>query len=58
MFVIAKPEQQQQKPAQVVKAKKRDAVTPASEFQDSDPEDDEYDKGYVYVISKKKPEIV
>ncbi|XP_027039410.1 synaptonemal complex protein 3-like [Pocillopora damicornis] len=44
-FSEAKPEQQQQKPAQVVKAKKRQAVTPASEFQDSDPEDDEYDKG-------------
>ncbi|XP_022785003.1 synaptonemal complex protein 3-like isoform X1 [Stylophora pistillata] len=44
-FSEAKPEQQQQKPEQVVKAKKRQAATPASEFQDSDPEDDEYDKG-------------
>ena len=38
--------EQQQKPAQVVKAKKRQPVTPAADFQDSDPED-EYDKGYV-----------
>ncbi|XP_078348284.1 synaptonemal complex protein 3-like isoform X2 [Oculina patagonica] len=38
-----KPEQQQ-KPAQVVKTKKRQPVTPAADFQDSDPED-EYDKG-------------
>ena len=45
MFVssVVKPEQQQ-KAAQVTKTKKRQAVTPASEFQDSDPED-EYDKG-------------
>ena len=38
-----KPEQQQI-PAQVPKTKKRQPVTPAAEFPDSDPEDD-YDKG-------------
>lgn len=38
--------EQQQIPAQVAKTKKRQPVTPAADFPDSDPED-EYDKGCV-----------
>ena len=42
-----KPEQQQVSlPAQEPKTKKRQPVTPAADFPDSDPEDD-YDKGCV-----------
>lgn len=45
-FCIAqnKPEQQKKPATQAVKTKKRQAVTPAADFQDSDQED-EYDKG-------------
>ena len=45
-----KPEQQQL-PAQVPKTKKRQPVTPAADFPDSDPEDD-YDKGCVMSQNK------
>lgn len=45
-LVSAAKTEQQQIPAQVAKIKKRQAVTPAADFPDSDPED-EYDKGCV-----------
>lgn len=48
MIAQNKPEQQKKPATQAVKTKKRQAVTPAADFQDSDQDrEDEYDKGYV-----------
>ena len=46
-------QQQHQQKANVpaVKSKKRQAMTPADDFQDSDPEDDYGDKSYVILLS-------
>ena len=46
--VKSEHQQHQQKAnVPVVKSKKRQAMTPADDFQDSDPEDDYGDKSYV-----------
>ena len=42
---------QQKANVPVVKSKKRQAMTPADDFQDSDPEDDYGDKSYVILLS-------
>ena len=42
---------QQKANVSVVKSKKRQAMTPADDFQDSDPEDDYGDKSYVILLS-------
>ena len=50
----AKTEQQQHQQkanVPVVKSKKRQAMTPADDFQDSDPEDDYGDKSYVILLT-------
>lgn len=44
-------QQQQKATVPVVKSKKRQAMTPADDFQDSDPEDDYGDKSYVILLS-------
>lgn len=50
--VKSEQQQHQQKAnVPVVKSKKRQAMTPADDFQDSDPEDDYGDKSYVILLS-------
>lgn len=50
--VKSEQQQHQQKTnVPVVKSKKRQAMTPADDFQDSDPEDDYGDKSYVILLS-------
>lgn len=50
--VKSEQQQHQQKAnVPVVKSKKRQAMTPADDFQDSDPEDDYGDKSYVILLT-------
>ena len=50
--VKSEQQQHQQKAnVPVVKSKKRQAMTPADDFQDSDPEDDYADKSYAILLS-------